>query len=160
MKRPEAEKLADLVLDELRRPGEAKDFYGRVAGLAGAGKALSDFLDAKDRQHRGAFYLQSEEQWFRLFGWTLAKALMLLGLLVAAGFLLAGGRVTADQAATIIFGASAYYVVVYLLTLRRYAKNPRKIEKINSDYRSELRTILEDLVRDHGLDAAKYRAEG
>jgi len=155
MKRADAGKLADLILEELRKPLEAGEFYDRVGGLEGHGKPLSDLLAAKDRQHRRVFYLQSEERWFRLFGWTLAKALMLLGLLVGAAFFLAGGRMTADQAATMIFGASAYYVVVYLLSLRRTAKNRRKIEEVHAEYRSELETLRDDLARERGPDAGK-----
>jgi hypothetical protein len=157
MQKPEAEKLADLLLEEIRRPGDVQALYERVGKTFRESHPLPLVLASKDRQHRQAFYLQSEERWFRLFGWTMAKALMLFGLLAAGVFLLARGRVTPDQAATLLFGASAYYMLVYVISLRRYSKNARKIEEGLAGYRAELKEILEELVRDHHLEAGKYR---
>ena len=158
MKKPEAEQLAGLILAEFRQPADVQDLYDRIGNAFGESAPLARFLASKDRQHRRVFYLQSEKRWFSQFGWTLAKALMLFGLLAGAAFLLAGGRVTADQTVTLIFGASAFYVLVYFLSIRRHSGNARKIEEIRSGYRAELRSILDDLVREHGLDAGKYRA--
>lgn len=157
MTRAEAEKLADLILEELRHPQDVQKVYDAAERLFESSRPLPEVLATKDRQHRRVFYLQSEERWFRLFGWTMAKALMLYGLLVGVAFLAMRGRMTPDQAVTLIFGASFFYLIVYLMSLRRYAKTPRKVEEVVSTYRSELNSILEELVRSHQLDPAKYK---
>lgn len=155
MKKPEAEKLADLLLDELRHPGDVQQVIDQVGERLEDARAVADFLTAKDRQHREVFYLQAQERWFRIFGWTLAKALMLCGLLMAGFYFLARNRLPADYIVMAIFGASFYYLVIYVLSLRRHARNARQVEAIRERYRAELREILKDLVEAHRLDA-KY----
>lgn len=158
MKRSEIEALADLMFAELRKPGDVQKVFAEAERRVDEARPLVDFFISKDRQHRTTFYLESQRTWFRGFGWTMARALMLFSVAAAGIFALGGGRVTPDQLGTFIFGASAFYVFLYMLSLRRIGKEEKKIAGILEVYRAEVRAILDELITTHKLDAEKYKA--
>ena len=159
MTKQEAEKLAQIILKEIESPADIQKVYDHTEKEFSDHSSLIEFLSTKDRQHRKVFYLRSEEIWFRLYGWTMAKVLMLLGLLAGALFYLGRDRVDLGVALPFfIFGASAYYTLLYVFSINRYGKNRAKVNNIVVNYKSELKALLEELVKLYKLDGEKYKS--
>ena len=157
MKRQEAEALADIILQELKDPTDIQKVFEKVEKQFTDASQLIEFISTKDRQFRRIFYLESEKVWFKLYGWTMAKTLMFLGIISAVLFYISKDRVdVANVFPYFIFGASAYYLFLYLLSINRYSKNKKKVINIINNYREELGSILKELIQQHHLDSEKY----
>lgn len=158
MKRQDAEALADIILQELKDPTDIQKVFERIDKQFTDALQLIEFIATKDRQFRRVFYLESERVWFKLYGWTMAKTLMFLGIISAVLFYISKDRVdVANVFPYFIFGASAYYLFLYLLSINRYSKNKKKVINIINNYREELKVILKELIQQHHLDIEKYK---
>jgi hypothetical protein len=157
MKKSDAELLAGIIHKEINNPADVQQIYADTQKLSEEFSHLVEFLSTKDRQHRRIFYLRSEKRWFNLFGWTMAKTLMLLGIIAGGLFFLSKGSGEIMHLIYFIFGASSYYFLLYIVSLRKFRKNKKIIHAILSDYKEEIKSILESLVKEHRLDPEKYK---
>lgn len=157
MKKSEVEAVCDLILDELRQPADIQKLFERVESRLPDAAPLLEFLASKDRHHRRKFYHDSEGAWFRVFGWTMAKALMGLGIVSGIVFFLAKHRAQPVQDFLFfVFGASAYYLYLTLAAVRRTKRARAQARAVSETYKDELRQVLKSLVERNGLDPARY----
>jgi hypothetical protein len=152
MKRQEAQVLAEILSKELEKPSDPQTLYHELSSDLAEQGPLFEFLSCKDRHHRQSFYLLAEKRWFQLYGWTMAKVLMLFGLLALVLFLLIQpGPEAVQYFIYFVFGASAYYFLLYIFSLNRYSKNKKRLEQMQETYRQEIQAILGELVEKNEL---------
>lgn len=131
---------------EIDSPGDPQALCERLqAKLGPACRPVVKLLAAKDRQAREALAIEDEIRVFRRFGFTSAKVLLGLVFLVALAVALLPGRLTGERATLLIFGASAYYFLLYVASLLGQRGLIARARAARDRYREALRALLAEL---------------
>lgn len=141
-----ARELRAAIEAEIEAPGDPQALCERLeARLGPACRPVVRLLSAKDRLTREALEIDGEVRAFRRFGWTSSKVLMILVLLVAFAVAILPGRLTGERATLLIFGASAYYFVLYVAALLGQRGLVARSRAARDRYRAALREVLAGL---------------
>lgn len=138
-------KLVALIESELANPGPYDDVLMKLSDLFAGDRAAIRFLRAKDDHHRHAFYVKSEEVWYRRFSWRIMRPLFLVAAMAAIGFLFQRIMDPAMGLASFILGGVCVYLAIQYFAHRWMRQNEERLREVNSRYASELRDLLDEL---------------
>jgi hypothetical protein len=144
--RPEEKKaLAEIISSEIDAPQDIQKVYEDIGERFSQHQPLIEFLSKKDMQSRQMHYLKSEQTWFKLHQWTMAKALMLLAIISAGVVAIFPAVFTPDRFTMFIFGASAYFLLLNILSSLKFPKHKRMMHEVEQNYRQNLQEILKKI---------------
>ena len=155
----DAERLLELILAEIRAP---RDMQKLLDDLPAAGTCVEEaraFLKAKDRAGRREAFIHNERIWYNKFGWLMARAATVFGLLAFVFFLTARGA-GVDFLTALLLGAAGYYLVLVTLSNLRYRdKNRKRARLLDSEaraYQREVVRVAASLLRRFGVGPERY----
>jgi len=140
-----AEKLATLIEREIKYPGPYSEVLEEMSGLYAEDRDALRFLRAKDEHHRHAFYVKSEEVWYRRFSWRIIRPLFIVSAIAAVGFLFQKIMDPALGLAAFILGGVCVYLAVQYFAHRWMRQNEERLKEVDGRYTSELRSLLDEL---------------
>lgn len=155
----DVKQLLELIIGEIQSPVDAQKLYAQIPSTSNCTAALREFLQAKDRAQRREAYIKTEPRWFRKYGWFMARAVMVYGVLAIIYSLLTRNA-SVNAVTTALFGAAFYYALLVTMSNWRYRDNNKKrqalIDYEGRKYQREIIGIARSLMTEHKIDAARY----
>lgn len=153
---PDAARLLDIILDEIRAPADTQKLLDRWPAVVSCEEEARAFLKAKDRYGRREAFIQSERLWFNKYGWFMARVATYFGILCFVFFFAARG-VGVDFLTALILGAAGYYLLLVLFSNFRYRdKNRKRMRLVDAEarrYQRDIVRIAAALMKRYGLPA-------
>ncbi len=156
---PDAARLLDLILKEIRSPADAQKVFDEMPACESCVEEARRFLKAKDRATRREAYLANERLWFNKYGWFMARVVSLFGLIVFALFF-ALGAARVDFVTGLLLGAAGYYLLLVTVSNVRYREGNRKrrrqLEEEGRRYQREIVGVAGSLLGRFKVEPAHY----
>jgi hypothetical protein len=155
----DVKQLLELLIGEIHSPVDAQKLYSQIPSTGSCTAALREFLQAKDRAQRREAYIKTEPRWFRKYGWFMARAVMVYGVLAILYSLLTRNA-TVNAVTTALLGAAGYYALLFTMSNWRYRDHNKKRQALldfeGRKYQREIVGIATSLMTEHKIDAAAY----
>jgi uncharacterized membrane protein len=141
------QKLTSLVERELQHPRPYDEVLEDLSEITTGDPAMLRFLRAKDDHHRHAFYVKSEEVWYRRFSWRIMRPLFLVAAIAAIAYIFQRIIDPALGLASFILGAVCVYLAIQYFAHRWMRQNQERLREVDRRYASELENLLSDLQK-------------
>ena len=138
-------RLLELIESEIESPREYEKLLSELAEQSDRSPAERELLLAADERHRHAFYVRSEEIWFRRFGWRIMRPLFIVAVLAAIGFSLQRVVDPAIGLSAFLGGGVCVYLAIQFFAHRWSAQDERKFKKVDETYRTRLQKLRDSL---------------
>lgn len=156
---PDAARLLDLILAEVRAPVDAQKLLAEWPAVETCTEEARRFLKAKDRAQRRADFIANERLWFNKYGWFMARAATYFGILAFLLFFVAGG-IGVDFLTALILGAAGYYLLLMTMSNLRYReRNKRRRRLLRAEaerYQREIVGVGAALLKRFGVVSERY----
>ncbi len=155
--------LIRAVITEIERPHVSADFMVSVKKIISAGgecaaaaSAAAELCEIKCVSAAAVGSCESIASFVKSYDFILARNLMAFGLIAASSFFILG-FCSVQDIIYVLYGATAYYILLILLSPFIVKKYKLLKERALRNYREKLIAFCAVLIKNHSIDSRQFR---
>jgi hypothetical protein len=137
--------LAALLAREIEAPGRLAELGPLLFAPGREGEVGGEWLQALEKRHRAAWFVEAEPMWLGKFSWRLMRPLLLLGFAAAVAFALQRWVEPVVGLSLFLAGAAGLYVTVQLFAHLWARADEKRLAEADRSYRERLERLLAEL---------------